>query len=683
MNSLSTIHHQKSKTDIPLPEILAPAGNRASFLAALAAGADAVYCGMKHFSARMMAINFSLEELASLTKMAHNMGIKVYVAINSLLKPDDLNQAAKLVGALERWVKPDALIISDLSFIQLARQTGFSGELHLSTLANVSFPDALNLARGKLGIDRVVVPRELNIDEVKALAGACPNGLGLEVFIHGALCYAVSGRCYWSSYFGGKSSLRGRCVQPCRRFYSQNGQKKRFFSCRDLSLDVLAKVLLSVPEVRAWKIEGRKKGPHYVYYTVKAYKVLRDFGTDPEKKRYALRLLDQALGRTTTHYNFLPQRPQNPINIKEQTGSGLLVGKLQGKSHRSYLIPREELLPGDLLRIGYEDDIWHTLVKVGKYVPKRGRFYLKLALKRKPPVGTPVFLTDRMEKELGELLSGLEKKLGCISVPKATAPAINACLPRRSEKKKAAFELYVYRKTGKGKTQNQVGCWLSAASFKGLLRHLYSDIWWWLPPVVWPEEENEIKSLIGLALKKGSKNFVLNAPWQMAFFPDTARRRCSGSPILRSNGKRLNLWAGPFCNLANALAIDAAKSLGFSGAIISPELGSKDFFLLSKQSSLPLGVVISGNWPLCISRIIAENIKKEILFSSPKGEYAWIRKIGSNFWVYPNWKLDINNKKDELKKAGYRLFVHLKEPAPERVKLKKRPGMWNWNLKLK
>jgi len=218
------------------PEILAPAGNRASFLAALAAGADAVYCGMKHFSARMMAKNFTLEELASLTRLAHDMGIKVYVAFNSLLKPDDLNKAARLAEALGRWVKPDALIISDLSFVQLVRQTGFSGELHLSTLANVNFPAALNLIRGKLGIDRVVVPRELNIDEVKALAGACPDGLGLEVFIHGALCYAVSGRCYWSSYFGGKSGLRGRCVQPCLSlaagFILKTVRKKDFFHAR-------------------------------------------------------------------------------------------------------------------------------------------------------------------------------------------------------------------------------------------------------------------------------------------------------------------------------------------------------------------------------------------------------------------------------------------------------------------
>ncbi|MBW2710752.1 MAG: U32 family peptidase, partial [Deltaproteobacteria bacterium] len=173
------------------PSILAPAGNKDSFLAAIAAGADEIYCGLKHFSARMKAKNFSIEDLAPLTRLAHDKGVKVYVTLNSLLKPDDLDVAGGLLQQLNRHVKPDGIIIQDLSFIQLARQTGFSGELHLSTLSNVSFQEALKLARNNIGVHRIVLPRELNIDEIKAMALACPRDLGLEVFIHGALCYGV------------------------------------------------------------------------------------------------------------------------------------------------------------------------------------------------------------------------------------------------------------------------------------------------------------------------------------------------------------------------------------------------------------------------------------------------------------------------------------------------------------
>jgi len=178
------------------PEILAPAGSRASFLAALAAGADAVYCGLKTFSARMEAANFSISELASLTCLAHEKGTKVYVALNSLLKPDDINKAGSILDQLNRFVHPDALIIQDLGMVKLVQQVGYSGELHLSTLANISFPSALKLIKKIRKVNRVVIPRELGIDEIKKMALACPDGIDLEVFIHGALCYAVSGRCF-------------------------------------------------------------------------------------------------------------------------------------------------------------------------------------------------------------------------------------------------------------------------------------------------------------------------------------------------------------------------------------------------------------------------------------------------------------------------------------------------------
>jgi len=653
-----------------VPLILAPAGNKASFLAALAAGADAVYCGLKSFSARMETKNFTIEELIPLKQLAHDMGVKVYVALNSILKPDNVNKVREILVELNRFVRPDALIIQDLSLVELAKQTGFSGELHLSTLANISLPSALKSIRKNLGINRVVIPRELSIDEIKTMASACPHGLSLEVFVHGALCYGVSGRCYWSSYFGGKSGLRGRCVQPCRRLYTQKGQKRRFFSCQDLSLDVLAKVLLSVPEVSTWKIEGRKKGPHYVFYTTRAYRILRDHGTDPKMKKIALGLLEYALGRTGTHYNFLSQRPQNPINIDGQSGSGLLVGKIQGGKQKPYLNPRIELLPKDLLRIGYEDESWHTIYRVTKYVPKRGRLYLKLPSKKKGADMAPVFLTNRLEKALGEMLSKLEKKLACQQKRQPATSTFIAKLPAKkskiSGKKGKILELHVHRKPNSLK-QGMTGAWLSTEAQKELQKSIKQKIWWWLPPVTWPEDETKQKELIELARKNGSRNFVLNSPWQINLF---------------SNPKKLNLWAGPFCNIANNPAINILSSLGFAGVFVSPELGRKDYLLLPKHSPLPLGIVIEGYWPVSVSRILCKDFKTEIIFSSPKGEDAWVKKQGSDFWIYPNWKLDIKSKKDELQKAGYSLFAYLHEPLPANVKLKKRPGLWNWNLDL-
>ena len=239
------------------PEILAPAGDTQSFLAAMAAGADAVYLGLKHFSARMQADNFGSAELSRMVELANENGRRIYVAFNTLVKPDDVPAAGRLIARLARDVKPHGLIIQDPGVLALARQAGYEGGLFLSTLANLTHPASL-LAAKELGADRVILPRELSIDEVKQISAACPEGLDLEMFIHGALCWCVSGRCYWSSYMGGKSGLRGRCVQPCRRVYKQRNHSGRFFSCLDLSLDVLAKTITDIPHLSCWKIEGRK-----------------------------------------------------------------------------------------------------------------------------------------------------------------------------------------------------------------------------------------------------------------------------------------------------------------------------------------------------------------------------------------------------------------------------------------
>jgi len=650
------------------PEILAPAGNRASFLAAVAAGADAIYCGLKSFSARMEAKNFKPEELARLVQLARNRNVRVYVTFNSLVKHSELDGAGKTVQQLSKWIGPDALIVQDLALLQLARQAGFQGELHLSTLANVTFSRALQTCKGLQGVDRIVLPRELDIDEIKAMAAACPAGLALEAFIHGALCYGVSGRCYWSSYMGGKSGLRGRCVQPCRRLYAHKKERGRHFSCQDLSLDVLVKVLKSVPQVRTWKIEGRKKGPHYVYYTVKAYQMLRDQFGDPQSKRAALKLLEMALGRPATHYNFLPQRPQNPLNAARQTGSGYLLGKTKGPRSKAYLVPREELLAGDTLRVGYEDQKGHALIRVKKSVPRNGKLYLNLPAKKVPARGTAVFLTDRREKALEQMIADLETELSQLPPVKIGATAFSLKLPRPNKKRGPVVRMDVYRSLKGDRKSGSLGFWLSDSNLKSLKKGVAKNTWCWLPPVIWPQNEDTIKRLVSSARRKGCRQFVLNAPWQTAFF---------GHP------KDLILWAGPFCNAANPLALKSLAEMGFAGAFLIPELGSKDYLSMPVSSPLALGMVISGNWPLCVSRIVSDDVKTGSAFTSPRGEQGWVARYEDDYWIFPNWQLDLQSEARGLEKAGYKMFVNLVEPIPRGVKMKKRPGKWNWKIDLK
>jgi len=650
------------------PLILAPAGGKESFMAAIAAGADAVYCGLKQFSARMNAENFTVEDLIRLSSLAHSMDVKVYIALNTLVKPDEINSAGKLIENLSQTVHPDAIIIQDLSIIPLARQAGYQGELHLSTLSNVSFPKAMEQIKKIPEVTRVVTPRELNIDEVRTFADACPSGKSIEIFVHGALCYGVSGRCYWSSFFGGKSGLRGRCVQPCRRVYSIKGEKRRYFSCQDLSLDVLAKVMTDVENISAWKIEGRKKGPHYVFYTVRAYRLFRDHGKDPEAKKEALNLLDNALGRKSTHYNFLPQRPQSPVKTSEQTGSGLFLGRLKGSEKNTFLIPRQSLLTGDLLRIGYEDEPGHTTYRVTRSVPKKGRLTIKLPGQRFTRGGTPVFIVDRREKELKEALSRIRQKLENIPVGFPELSVFKARLKKpynaKDRTKIRPVDMHVKRSFHKKGKRGVSGIWLTPGIQS---KTDASKYWWWLPPVVWPENEDALGKHINHILARGGRNFVLNSPWQTVFF---------------NKRKGLNLWAGPFCNIANPLAIECLASFGFSGVIVSPELGKGDYLKLVEKSMLPLGIVLTGNWPLCISRTIASDLKVGSSFRSPRGEEAWVAHYGSDYWTFPNWNLDLEQYRQMLVKSGFSMFVHLEESIPKDVKLKKRPGLWNWNLKL-
>lgn len=650
------------------PEILAPAGDANSFLSALAAGADAIYAGLKHFSARMEAANFSIAELSALTSLARDKGCRTYVAMNTLLKPGDLDAAGRIVDRLSRKVGPDALIVQDAAMVELAAQAGYKGELHLSTLANASHQKALAAAKS-LGVHRLVLPRELNLDEIKSMSEACPDGLLLETFIHGALCFCVSGRCWWSSYLGGKSGLRGRCVQPCRRLYRSGGPKskpERHFSCQDLSLDVLVKTLLDTDKISAWKIEGRKKGPHYVFYTVRAYQLLRDHHFDPQAKKDAEDLLSRALGRPSTHSVFLPQRPFQPVGTGGETASGLFIGNIKGGKGKVHFQPREQLLPGDLVRIGYEDDPWHRTMPIRKGIPKRGSLTIPKGKGRPPIPGAPVFLVDRREKELESLVAGLGMQLEAKPKEEAKPSTFSPRLPRPSRGRTRPMDIHLNRIPPKGRQQGIQALWLEAASLKALSGQGPARTWWFLPPVIWPGEEDRWQSLVKQAVARKAKTFVLGAPWQAALF---------------QGARGVELLAGPFCNCANGLSFEAISRLGVKGGFVAPELAEEDFTALPGQSAFPIGVVIKGAWPFGVSRY-EPGIKPRSVFFSPKGEPAWTVRYGENLWLYPGWPMDLEPHRKQLEQAGYVYFLHIHEPRPRAVPAPVRSSSFNWSLTL-
>ena len=318
-------------------EILAPVGNFPAFEAALEEGADAVYIGAPGLNARSLAKDFTLREIGAMVTMARESGVKTYIAMNSLVKEDEIPAAVESLAVFSR-LRPDALIIQDLGLHYLARTHFPELELHASTLMSVHNSLTVNQL-ADMGFSRVVLPRELTLQEIETISRA--TKVELEIFVHGAMCFSFSGLCLFSSLHGGKSSLRGQCVQPCRRKYSWSERKGRGhdysqhgypFSMNDLSgIDVLAR--FRDMGVACLKIEGRLKNAEYVRKTVRAYRLAHSLLDSTEENRSAGMeevsvLLDEAMGRRRASGFFLSSTPQQAVTPMVSGTSGLPVGKV-------------------------------------------------------------------------------------------------------------------------------------------------------------------------------------------------------------------------------------------------------------------------------------------------------------------------------------------------------------------
>ena len=257
------------------PELVAPAGDEAALRAALSAGADAVYLGLDRWSARAFAGNFTGPEVVAAIDRAHLYGARAHLALNTLLKEEELGPALEALQApYEAGL--DALIVADLGFAALVRERYPELELHASTQLNTHAASQIDLLAG-WGLQRAIVARELSLDEITALAG---RGLALEVFVHGALCYGYSGLCLLSSMVGGRSGNRGRCSQACRMRYrllrgDEGTALERVLSTADLAAIGALPALLGAG-VQAFKIEGRMKDARYVAVVTAVYREALD-----------------------------------------------------------------------------------------------------------------------------------------------------------------------------------------------------------------------------------------------------------------------------------------------------------------------------------------------------------------------------------------------------------------------
>jgi putative protease len=315
-------------------ELLAPAGDWDSLLAALAAGADAVYLGGQQFNARRAAPNFDQKALQAAAELLRLHRKRLYVTVNTLINDTELGPALDYLVALYN-MGVDAVIIQDLGLIRLARRYLPDLPLHASTQMTVHNSEGAQFLK-ELGLKRVVLARELSRDEVGQIAAA--TGIEIEVFVHGALCVCYSGQCLFSSMVGGRSGNRGRCAQPCRMEYQwiHNGRPTPTNGSHLLSPKDLALIAL-IPEldragVAALKIEGRMKRPEYVYGVVKAYRRCLDrYTAAPEEFQVTaeeLRKLEETFNRGFTTGYFDNKRNAALINAKRPNNRGVFVGRV-------------------------------------------------------------------------------------------------------------------------------------------------------------------------------------------------------------------------------------------------------------------------------------------------------------------------------------------------------------------
>lgn len=285
-------------------ELLAPCGSYESFLAALNAGADAVYLGGRQFGARAYAENFSQEELVCAIQRAHLYGVKVYLTVNTLVKEREFS-------GLYRYLLPfyeaglDGVIVQDMGVFCSLRRQFPDLKLHASTQMTITGAYGAACLK-ELGCERIVPARELSLREIKEIKRQVP--VEIETFIHGAMCYCYSGQCLMSSMIGGRSGNRGRCAGPCRLPYRTAGREGYFLSLKDMNMLEYIPALIEAG-IDSFKIEGRMKKPEYVAGVVSVYRKYID-------RYYA--------GLSGEHFFIEPEDRKllSELYIRSETGSG-------------------------------------------------------------------------------------------------------------------------------------------------------------------------------------------------------------------------------------------------------------------------------------------------------------------------------------------------------------------------
>jgi putative protease len=413
---MTTIPHHRPKK---IPELLAPAGSPEAFLAAVNAGADAVYLSGKQFGARKFAPNFSEPAIEEAVKYAHSRGVRVYITVNTLVHDRELSEVMEYLVRLYA-AGVDAVLVQDIGVAALAHEIVPDLALHASTQLTIHNAEGVRWAQS-LGFSRVVLARELPLSEVESIARATADtGVGLEIFAHGALCYSYSGQCLLSSVIGGRSGNRGMCAQPCRKKYSLvTAGIDRYGRPTDLqNVPVPGPYLLSpkdlctyqdIPRlvhapIESLKIEGRMKSAEYVSVVVSTYRRALDAAAAgvfvPEET--ATRDLFLAFNRGFTRGYLFGDNKGKLMSRDRPDNRGLFIGTVSWYDRKKGTVmvcPNQpiEVHSGDGFLFsppGNPENAWGFSLNTKPCIKPEG---IELAVPRKVEEGSLIFLTASVD----------------------------------------------------------------------------------------------------------------------------------------------------------------------------------------------------------------------------------------------------------------------------------------------
>lgn len=658
-------------------ELLAPAGNVENFRAALDGGADAVYVGAPGFNARNLARELRLEEIAAMIGHCHRLGKKLFVAANSLVLEEEIPQLLEQL-ALLRELRPDAVIVQDLGLLRLARRYFPELVLHASTLMLAHNQQAVAYL-ASLGCRRVVLARELTVKEIGAIA-ARRGDIELEVFIHGAMCFSYSGLCLFSSYLGGKSGLRGRCVQPCRRGYGEvgrgrgdrEGSSRYLFSMNDLSgLEVLPELLRS--GITSLKIEGRQRSATYVEKVVGAYRLVLDAEEEGRQQAVAQAraMIEQAMSRHTSSGYFLSPQPAEAISPYHSGNLGLHLGRFGSvKKAGGEQVCRFQLKGGisvgDRLRLHREPSGERGAFRVktlfvGAHQVQRANAgeKISLALPADFSLGADnhveVYKVDGGDSGSSQALAGtteaaadlaairrkLTRSLSQLREQLAPPPFLQPILATgpgrnpRSERKSSSLTWWL--KTDALKvvldrsiTPDRYLLPMSRALLSqvgkiksGLGKNIRSVVWA-LPPILSEGELGRCRQQLMVLIRSGFRLFQLGHLSQAGLFA----------------GEKVQLYGDYTCNLSNSQALAMAAELGLAGTQAAIELDRQTLAALlggvkaavvgdreGKKHQFAVGLTVYGTPPLFTSRLAPEHFAFQRPIRSPKNEIYQLKKI--------------------------------------------------------